>query len=153
MDKRKKLLTFDILLIPGFLTTAISGLNLHVANKGFNSIICGISLHGWTIIHVSAALLFLAISGMHIYQHWGWFKQLFISAKNKSRITITTAIIFLLVVLTGLISMMFEDSHIGLLHSKLGELLIIVGIMHLISRFKSLIKLFKRRTNVINEVQ
>lgn len=153
MGKKSQPMFLDFLLIPGFILTAISGLNLHVVHKTLNGNIWGFGFHDWMTIHITIALSFLVLSIVHIYQHWTWFSQLFRSAKNKSKITIIMAILFLAVSITGLISMLIEHSHIGLLHAKLGEFMIIIGVVHFASRFKILLNMFKRRTIKIKEVQ
>lgn len=139
MERKKLLLTTDILLIAGFAATAVSGLQLHIGSENMRRGFRGESSPELSEIHAVSAALFLLVTCIHIYMHRGWFKQLFTSVRNKSILTIITAVIFSLTVLTVILGL----EH---LHVKLGELLIPVGAIHIISRLKIFAGLFKNKT-------
>ena len=71
----KKIFIIDWSLIPVFVLSAYSGIELHVADYEGNHEVW----HNWAVFHVLTSLLFLMASIFHIATHWGWYKG---TAKN-----------------------------------------------------------------------
>lgn len=124
------MLWVNISLVPLFIGTLITGLKLHEAAKS------GFYDH-WVIPHIVTALLMLIMMIFHSYYHWGWYKSLFKTTKNKSKLSIAISILFFVVVLTGIVDMFLEpNSAIGLLHNKIGLFMVVFSFFHLITRFR-----------------
>lgn len=138
----KRIFVIDWILIPLFLLTACTGIKLHIVGHGNNHELW----HNWAIFHVSSSFLFLITIIFHITTHWGWYKG---AIKNglgkKSKITVVLSVVFFLVSITG-ISLLGVDganSHIGLLHYKIGIVAIVLCIGHLLKRIPVLRKSLK----------
>lgn len=86
----KKIFVIDWSLIPVFVLSAYSGIELHVADYEGNHEVW----HNWAVFHVLTSLLFLMASIFHIATHWGWYKG---TAKNgigrKSKVTAVLSIL------------------------------------------------------------
>lgn len=139
----KKQTKFDILLIFIFTVLSVSGINLHLtAKNGMDRLVWGMEHGVWQALHIVSAILTLIFISIHIYQHKNWYKSLFKSSKTKkkrSKGTIVLTIIFTLVVLTGLIDTL------GLIHAKLGQVMILFVIVHIYNRLLSKAWLGKER--------
>ena len=140
--KRRALFWTDLLLIPVFIATAISGLGLHYAGHNEPHEIW----ENWSLVHVISAVLWLGLGIYHIYRHWAWYKSLFKSTKGKSLVSILLSFVFLILIVTGIILLGIingPNSHIGLLHYIIGLVLIVLSLIHIITRWRTLIKLRK----------
>lgn len=138
----KSVFVIDWILIPLFLLTAYTGIKLHISGHGNNHELW----HNWAIFHVSSSFLFLITIIFHITTHWGWYKG---AIKNgldkKSKITVVLSVVFFLVSITGIILLGVDgaNSHIGLLHYKIGIVAIVLCIGHLLKRITVLRKSLK----------
>ena len=121
------------------LTTAIliSGIQLEATHSnGLTSV--------W--IHILTGVLFMGMAAYHVYLHFGksnWFLKF---RKQKSQVTRILWWIALVTLVSGVAAMVhwvttFTHSSIGGVHGKLGFLMIILSIGHIIKR----IKFFKRK--------
>ena len=116
----KKIFIIDWSLIPVFVLSAYSGIELHVADYEGNHEVW----HNWAVFHVLTSLLFLMASIFHIATHWGWYKG---TAKNgigrKSKVTAVLSVLFLSVVLTGFALLGIEGagSPVGQCHFWAGD--------------------------------
>lgn len=105
----------------------------------------------WLNAHIVSALVSMVATGVHLYQHFGWFKKLF-SGKQKNKYWVRNLILvlsFLAVTLTSVLPwLVLEESKTASvmlgLHNKLGLLLIVFFVVHLLSYFKWLVNMTKR---------
>ena len=138
----KKIFVIDWSLIPVFVLSAYSGIELHVADYEGNHEVW----HNWAVFHVLTSLLFLMASIFHIATHWGWYKG---TAKNgigrKSKVTAVLSILFLSVVLTGFALLGIEGagSPVGQCHFWTGIVTTVLSIGHILKRLPLLRKSLK----------
>lgn len=131
----------NLLLIPIFLLTLISGVKLHL----FNNHLEVYSLL-WTTIHLSSSLMFIILIATHIKLHKFWYRNLFndkvkSNVKRKYRITLILAFLLIGVLLTGvMIWFNGNNSDSGLWHYKLGLIMSALALLHFIKRAQSLSK-------------
>ena len=117
-----------------FVVSAVSGIGLHIAGHGSNHEVW----HNWAVVHVLSSLLWLISVACHIKRHGRWYKT--IATKGigkKSRITLFLSVVFLIVAVTGVVMIVCVDganSTIGLWHYKLGLLLIVLSLIHVVRR-------------------
>ncbi|MBR4846474.1 MAG: hypothetical protein IKU98_08675, partial [Bacteroidaceae bacterium] len=75
--------------------------------------------------------------------HWGWYKSLITKGLGKkSRITVGLSLIYLIASVTGIVLLAVEGANtgVGLWHYKIGILLTLIGLGHLVKRFPILRK-------------
>ena len=125
----KKVFVIDWILIVVFIVSAISGIGLHIAGHGNSHEVW----HNWAVVHVVSSVLFLVAIIFHVTTHWGWYKGII---KNGM------SIIFLLLSVTGivLLGVSGANSPLGLWHYKIGIIMIIIAIGHIIKRLSALRK-------------
>ncbi|MDO4159834.1 MAG: DUF4405 domain-containing protein [Prevotellaceae bacterium] len=140
----KRIFIIDWTLIPLFLFTAYTGIELHVAGHGSNHELW----HNWAVFHVLASLLFLVIIVFHFATHWRWYKGLINKGiGNKSKVTVVLSVLFLFETISGIV-LLFVDgvsSQIGLLHYGIGLIMSVIAIGHTLKRFPILRKSVKSR--------
>ncbi|MBB4034704.1 hypothetical protein GGR21_000591 [Dysgonomonas hofstadii] len=138
--KGKPIFIVDLILIPVFALVIYSGLKLHVAGH--------ISGHDtwthWTHFHVITAILSLLFGGLHVKAHWGWYKSLIKNGiGKKSKITTILSVLFLIEIITGVILVFFIEggnSSAGIWHYRLGLVMIVFVLIHIITRFSLMMK-------------
>lgn len=136
----KRIATKYVGLLLTFVASAATGIGFHVAGHGAGHE----EWHNWAVAHVLSSLGWL-ISGMiHIKRHWAWYRA--IASKgigHKSRTTILLSALFLFVTVTGLILIIGVDganSALGRWHYISGLILILLSLIHIISRKRTLQK-------------
>lgn len=138
----KKIFLIDWILVFVFGLSAFSGVGLHIAGHGYNHELW----HNWAVGHILTSIIFFIAAICHITTHWGWYKGL---VKNgigrKSKLTIALSVIFLLASVTGfiLLGVNGANSDIGLLHYKIGIIVICSSVGHILKRIQSLRKSLK----------
>lgn len=140
--KRRALFWTDLLLIPVFIATATTGIGLYYAGLCKPHEVW----ENWSLAHVISAVLWLGLGIYHIYRHWAWYKSLLKSAKGKSIVTILLSLLFLILVVTGIILLAVingANSLVGKWHFWLGVALIVFSLIHIITRWRTLMKLRK----------
>ena len=141
--KRKVLFWTDLFLIPCFVATALTGIGMHFAGHHEPHEIWEI----WALAHVISSILWLVSGIYHIYRHWAWYKSLFVrTSASKSKVTLLLSIVFLVIVITGILLLAVingPNSHIGILHFWLGIFLVVLSLLHIIMRWRTLMKLRK----------
>ena len=126
----KRIFLIDWLLIPVFVLTSYTGIELHCASNH-------LVWHNWAVAHVIISFLFVLLVLCHIKTHWSWYRGI---AKNgvrrKRRITFLVSVLFLFVTFTGfmLLGMQGPESNIGLWHYKGGLLSIVLFSGHILKR-------------------
>lgn len=124
------------LLLLAFVASAVSGISLHIAGHGSSHD----AWHNWAVAHVLSSLLWLISVACHIKRHGRWYRAVVSKGiGKKSRITLALSVVFLLVTLTGVVLMACVEganSAMGLWHYKFGLLLIVLSLLHGISRQK-----------------
>ena len=142
MNKRRLIYLTDAILIPLFVLSLYSGIQLHIAGHGTEHDIW----HNWAVFHTIDSLLFTTFGIIHIKSHWFWYKGL----KNKKRerktrrkqkIVLLLTFIFIWVIITGIWLLCFVEganSPFGKLHYKAGLLMGILGLLHIVKRLRLL---------------
>jgi len=168
MEKHFNWFIINIGLIISGLLTAISGLLIqleyHIGNHGniaIDDYVFGISYNGWSGFHKISILMFLLLMIFHISLHWKWYKVVIMKwliAKNIQGLTLS--VVFILVATSGLISWVIDLLKGDVLlrkafieiHDKLGIILIIYLILHVVKKLKwfftTLDKLKKTRRTI-----
>lgn len=140
MNKSKSIVLTNLILIPLFIASVYTGIELHIAGHGASHEIW----HTWAVLHTIASLLFLALVALHVRSHWGWYKALkTIGCKGKRHAVLLLTCVFLLVLISGLLLLFFVDgaaSSTGLLHYKTGLVLALLVLFHVLKRRKILLK-------------
>lgn len=139
----KKIFVIDWALIPLFILSAYTGIELHIAGYGSNHEIW----HNWAVFHVVMSFLFFIMGIFHVTTHWGWYKGLINNGiGKKSKITLTLSVVFVFVVVTGIILLCINgaNSNIGLWHYKTGILVGVISIGHILRRISILRKSLKK---------
>lgn len=143
MNKSKLIFLTDLVLIPLFVVSVYTGIELHIAGHGANHEIW----HTWAVFHTISSLLFLAAVALHIKSHWGWYKALrTVGCKGKRHAVLLLTCVFLLVLISGLLLLFFVDganSGVGLFHYKAGLVLALLGVFHVVKRFERLLKMVR----------
>lgn len=136
---RKRLIYFtDLVLLPLFVLSFYSGMELHIAGHGTEHEIW----HNWAVFHTIAGLFF-ALSGIiHVKTHWAWYKGLKAKRwKGKSKIVLLLSGVFACMAGTGILLLFCIDganSFTGLLHYKTGIIMGVLGISHILGRIHRL---------------
>ena len=135
----KKLFVIDWCLVLAFALTAFSGFELHVAGHFSTHEVW----HNWAVFHTLSSLAFIITGILHVQTHWAWYKSLITKGLGKkSRITVGLSLIYLIVSVTGIVLLAVEGANtgVGLWHYKIGILLTLIGLGHLVKRFPILRK-------------
>lgn len=139
---RKSLNMFiDHALIPLFVLTVLGGVKLHIAgHQGIHE-----PWHIWAVVHVMTSICFIAAAIVHVRLHWAWYKALFhFRFQKKSVNTALLSLIMLLVSLTAIFLLFFEDGAgygLGLWHYRLGLCCAFLGVIHVFRRLPILAKM------------
>lgn len=126
------------LLLLTFVASAVTGIGLHIAGHGADHEVW----HNWAVAHVLSSLCWLISGAIHIKRHRAWYRA--IASKgigHKSRTTILLSALFLFVTVTGLILIVCVDganSAIGRWHYISGLVLILLSLIHIFSRKRTL---------------
>lgn len=95
----KKIFIIDWALIPAFVLSAYTGIELHLASGADHDL-----WHNWAVAHIVTSLLFLIGGILHVQMHWGWYKGIAQKGLGKrSRVTLALSLAFAFVVASGLI--------------------------------------------------
>ncbi|MFV0553364.1 MAG: DUF4405 domain-containing protein [Mangrovibacterium sp.] len=140
LTKGKSIFIIDLILIPVFILVIYSGLKLHIAGHADNHEVWAY----WAHYHIIVSVLSLIFGWLHIKAHWGWYKSLVKKGiGKKSRVTPLLSLLFLIEIITGIILVFFIEggnSAVGMWHYRLGLALILLVLIHLISRFSLMAK-------------
>ena len=134
MNRSRFIYLTDLGLVPVFVLSFYTGIELHVAGQNVSHEVW----HYWAVFHTAVSLLFMMVVGIHVRSHWGWYKGLKkAGCRGKKKVVLLLSIVFLLVVVSGLSLLLFIDganSWMGLLHYKIGIVVGILGVLHLLKR-------------------
>lgn len=130
----------DLALVPLFMVTLYAGIALHLAGHDGNHD----AWHNWAVVHTIAGLLFAAFGILHVKTHWTWYK---VRKANdiRSKSVWLLSFVFIGEVVTGVLLLLWvdgADSLTGLLHYKIGLIAGVLGILHILRRFRFLSKGF-----------
>lgn len=137
MKKKASFTRYGLLLL-AFVASAVTGIGLHLAGHGADHEVW----HNWAVAHVLSSLCWLISGAIHIKRHRAWYRA--IASKgigHKSRTTILLSALFLFVTVTGLILIVCVDganSVLGRWHYISGLILILLSLIHIISRKRTL---------------
>lgn len=140
--KITKILLIDWCLLPLSILSFFTGLELHLAGHGDSHEIW----HNWAVAHVIASLLLVA-GACHIKTHSKWYRSLLKNGLGrKSKTTLAISIVFVATVITGIALLGVEgaNSGIGLWHYKIGLLMGLFAIIHIVKRKTAFLSIFKR---------
>ena len=115
----KKIFKIDCGLYPLGLFTILSGIGLHTAGHGDNHQIWEI----WAVVHSIIAVSFSVLLAYHVYTHRTWFKALRRNIILKKQPTTSMlSVAYLVTMFSGiaLLGIWGANTHIGLLHYKIG---------------------------------
>lgn len=99
--------------------------------------------YSWSVwMHIILGILLTILSLRHIYLHYrnsNWFARF---AKNRNTVTRMLWWVFLLTAITGLASTAiwlgsFNHSHFGAVHGKIGFLMVLLAVIHVIRHKKN----------------
>lgn len=144
----KHIFVIDWTLIPLFVLTAYTGIELHVHGSNHEL------WYNWAIFHILASFLFFTTAIFHVTTHWGWYKGFIKNGiGKKSKVTLCLSAIFAFIAITGIILLNIDDvnSPIGLWHYKIGILMSIISIGHILKRIPILRKSLKAKTHNTHE--
>lgn len=117
-----------------FIASAVTGIGLHIAGHGISHE----TWHNWGVAHIISSLLWLLSVTTHMARHRHWYKTVLSKDFVSNRwITSFLTILFLIVAVTGIILLLCiegANSPIGLWHYKLGLLLIVISLIHIVRR-------------------
>lgn len=135
----------DAWLIMIFPLTLISGIMLHAARHHSELYVFGPLLY----VHILSGFLLIVFSIRHIIQHWPWFKSLFSKFSKHSKVTMLTAIFFVLVSITGLGCIIANGTcgiYLSHAHSMSAVLFTVFAVWHFLKRIKIFKSLHRKRT-------
>lgn len=140
----KKIFVIDWTLIPVFVLSAFSGIQLHVARHGASHEVW----HHWAVFHIISSILFLIAVILHVQTHWGWYKSLIKSGLGKkSKAAVAVTLFFVVLATTGLVLFGVEgaNSKVGLWHYRIGLVASVLFLEHIIRRLPMLRKTIQGR--------
>ena len=151
------LLPFLLLLFTGIIM-----LMYHAGNPATETILSK-DADFWLKAHVVFAVVSLVMVSLHLSLHFKWFRKLFSGQlNNKYWIrNLILVILFLATTLTAFVPLLMleEESNTKMMmlgvHNKLGLLLIVFFVFHLLGYFKWLISMTKKtcvRKNIKNDI-
>lgn len=140
MNRNRFIYLTDLLLVPVFVLSFYTGVELHIAGEGAEHEVW----HNWAVFHTIVCLLFMLLGIVHVKSHWGWYKGLKAAGgKGKRKVVLLLSVLFLLAVVSGLSLILFVDganSAMGLWHYRMGIFVSIFGVLHVLKRKKVLYK-------------
>ena len=140
MGKLKSIVMIDWTLIPLFVLTVYTGLKFHGAGHSAEPEL----IHAWMVRHFFISFVLLIVCSFHLKSHRYWYKGILKNGLGKkSKVTLFLSFIFLLVSITGfmLLGVSGMNTPLGLLHYKMGFVLVILGIWHILKRGSALLKI------------
>ena len=135
----KRVFVIDWILIVVFIVSTISGIGLHIAGHGNSHEVW----HNWAVVHVLGSILFLVAIIFHVTTHCGWYRGIIKNGiGRKSKVTAVLSIIFLLLSVTGIVLLGVNraNSPLGLWHYKIGIVMTVIAVGHIIKRLPTLLK-------------
>lgn len=123
MNRNRFIYWTDLVLIPAFVLSLYTGIELHLAGHGTEHEVW----HNWAAFHVIISLLFTLLTCIHIKSHWKRYKRLAIQLLT---------IAFLSVVITGfgLFFIHGANSSLGIFHYQNGLIASIFILLHVFKR-------------------
>ena len=138
MRGRRSIFLTDLILIPLFVLTVYSGIELHVAGHGADH---G-AWHDWAVFHTLAGLSFTGFGILHVKDHLGWYKGLVAKGtKGKSRIILAFSFVCVPVLVTAVVllcGVKGANMPVGLLHYGTGLVAGVLGTLHILLRLRRL---------------
>ena len=125
----KKVFKIDCGLYPLGIFTVLTGVSLHIAGHGVSHNIWEI----WAVLHSLVAVAFTVLLANHILTHRAWFKNMRRSTFWHKRIVTTTlSVLLVLTALSGvvLLAVWGTNTHLGLLHYKIGLGFALLMVVH-----------------------
>ncbi len=154
VNKTKKSTIFfyvDTIILSPFILLAISGLliqiNYHAGEMTDTAVVLGLNRYEWLLIHKITAVISIIGLSIHLFLHMSWLKTVFLKNSYKkpnrnTKITLWLLILAIATALTGIISWLLAPAmtharHIAIdIHDKIGIILIIIFVLHIINHWK-----------------
>ena len=134
----KRIFVIDWILIFVFILSATSGFGRDRAwHESSHE-----RWHNWSVFHTLWSVSFLVAIIFHVTTHLGWYKGIIKNGiGRKSKITALLSIVFLLLSVTGivLLGVTGANSPLGLWHYKMGVIMTVIAIGHIIKRISALL--------------
>ena len=134
MNRKRFIYFTDLVLIPLFTLSLYTGIELHVAGHGSDHGIW----HNWAVFHTITSLLFSLLGMIHVKSHWAWYKGLKTAGcRGKRKVVLILSVVFVSIIITGILLLFWvagANSPIGLLHYKIGIVMGVLGVLHLLKR-------------------
>lgn len=135
----KKIFAVDWSLLLCFLLTVITGFGMHMAGHGTSHAWWEI----WAWMHSLTGVSFVGFAVWHAKMHTGWYKALFKGKPSKKRhVTVALTVIAFMAAMTGVVMFAIAgaNSDIGMWHYRIGILLSVLAIGHILKRMSILRK-------------
>ena len=135
----KKIFAVDWSLLLCFLLTAITGFGMHMAGHGTSHVKWEI----WAWMHSLTGISFVGFAVWHVKMHTSWYKALFKGKPGKKRhVTVALTVIAFMAAMTGIVMFAIAgaNSGIGMWHYRIGILLSVLAIGHILKRMSLLRK-------------
>jgi hypothetical protein len=135
----------DILLLVGLIAC---GLSSSVFEGSREKIMNGADpneIFSWGTIHCIIALVFVGIILIHIWQHWPFIKALVSGKLYSKHILMTIVLVLFALTVISFLFFLTGFSQVSLHnHSLFAHIFVLIVVVHFVTRFKSLIRLFKK---------
>lgn len=134
-----------------FILLAFSGLliqiNYHAGHLTDTAVVLGLNRYGWLLLHKITAVISIIGLSAHLFLHVGWLKavllkKLYKKSRRNTKITLWLLISAVATALTGIISwllapaMVYARHSIIEIHDKIGIILIILFVLHIVNHWK-----------------
>ena len=109
--------------------------------------VLGLNRYGWLLLHKITAVISIIGLSAHLFLHVGWLKavllkKLYKKSRRNTKITLWLLISAVATALTGIISwllapaMVYARHSIIEIHDKIGIILIIIFVLHIVNHWK-----------------
>jgi hypothetical protein len=160
LGKQNKLFIVNVASLISGLLASVSGLviliNYHMGHEGViisTDMFWRLDYFDWALLHKISVVVFTLFIMYHVVLHWKWYKTI-IRKKlvRKNLQVVILSILFLLAAITGFIPWFIQMAEGGEhlrkvfmeIHDKLGLILFIYLILHLIKRAKWFVNMGNR---------
>lgn len=142
MNRSTIILLTDLMLIPAFLLSVYTGIQLHTTQHIGDTVM--------PHIHISVSLLLLALAAVHVAYHRAWYRNLATCRTGKRAMILILSILFIITAASGLWTLAAKGSQIGKLHHMTGMLTALFALLHILKHLRILKNMVSRRMTTKN---
>lgn len=142
MNRSTIILLTDLILIPTFLLSVYTGIQLHTTQHIGDTVM--------SYIHISVSLLFLALVTVHVAYHRAWYRNLAMYRTGKRAKILILSGLFILTAASGLCTLAVKESQIGKLHHMTGMLTALFALLHILIHLRILKNMISQRITTKN---